>query len=396
MAYSVSHHIRHKPIEADLSEGDSFRKSRGVMNKGDSAASIVEQAADILQTARQRLEALSCQTEALYQNYLSEWLEKRQALKTFHQGAPRGLWAETPPFDGGEDQRLGAAAGVNEGLAFEGAKPLSQEAALRQRCAELDESLTRLRRVSYKLDLLLRRNKEDHDYLRERWGERGCHPKAELTPIRIAQSQEEERQRIAHEIQEEVGQLLANAVLELEYHDRMAETELQAARAGLVSLKEELRTGLDAVRWLISELQPPSLLADLGLVSGLKHYTEDYTSRFGIDIKLDLNGLKERLPITMEVLIFRIIQESLQNVRKHAGASRVTIRSQREGNTLLFVVEDNGRGFAPGALTSREARNLGLISMRDRAALLQGRLQVLNKREGGVRVTLSVPYPFDL
>ncbi len=328
---------------------------------------IVERAAGILQKARGELELLSSQTEALYQDYLAQWLEEERGLESLQ--AP-----------GGEALASTSAEG----------------AALRQQCAQLDYYMTRLRQVSYKLELLLRHSEDDENYLEDsgeefdpaRW-------RVALSPIRIVQSQEEERQRIARDLQERIGQLLANAVLELEYYDRAAENNLQMAREGLLSLKEELREGLSEVRWLISELSPPPLLGDLGLACGLKRYTEKYAARFGIEIDLDLDGLEERLPGTMEVTIFRIVQESLKNIRKHAGATQVTIHSRRQPDVLVFTIEDNGRGFAPELLADRQAGGLGLINMRDRAALLGGRLQVFNRQAGGVRVVLSVPYPFD-
>jgi two-component system sensor histidine kinase DegS len=328
---------------------------------------IVERAADILQKAREELELISSQTEALYQDHLAQWLEKKRALES------------------------------SQDLDGEGSVSTSdEESTLRQQCAQLDHHLTRLRRISYKLERLLRRNEDDEDYLKDSgeefdpldWGKA-------LAPIRIVQSQEEERQRIARDLQERVGQLLANAVFELEYHDRAAENNLQIGREGLLSLKEELREGLDEVRWLISELRPPPLLGDLGLARSLKRYAQKYATHFGFEIDLELDGLEEQLPGIMELTIFRIIQESLINIRKHAGATQIAVHSRREGDRLVFTIEDNGRGFAPDLLVHGQAGGLGLINMRDRAALLGGRLQVFKRHEGGVRVILSVPYPFD-
>ncbi len=326
---------------------------------------IVEQAAEILKKARQELELLSSQTEALYQAHLAQWLEKQHVL-------------ESLPPSGGE-----ASVSASD-----------EENALRQQCAQLNHHLTRLRQASYKLDLLLRRNEDDENYLENSWVE--FDPAdwgMALPPIRIIQSREEEHQHIAHDLQEQIGQLLANAVCELEYYDRAAENDLQMAREGLLSLKEELREGLSKVQWLISELRPPPLLSDLGLAHSLKRYTEQYTTHFGIEIDLNLDDLDERLPGTMEVNIFRIVQESLKNISKHAGATQVAIHSRREHEMLVFTIEDNGQGF--DLLADHQAWGLGLINMRDRAALLRGKLQVFNRHEGGLRVVLSVPYPSD-
>jgi len=218
---------------------------------------------------------------------------------------------------------------------------------------------------------------------------------AQLSALRAIRSQEEERHRIARTIQTGLAQLLANALFELQSYDRILESDPQAAREGLFHLEEELRDGLDEVRWLISDLQPPPLLAKLGLAAGLRRYVEGYQKRSGIEVDLDIDELTERLPATMEVAIFRIVQEALQNVYKYAQATRVSIEFHRDSDLLVFIIEDDGRGFDIEPPMGQRDRNLGLIGMYDRATLLQGELQVFNKKRGhGTKVILSVPYPF--
>jgi two-component system sensor histidine kinase DegS len=218
---------------------------------------------------------------------------------------------------------------------------------------------------------------------------------AQLSILRAIRSQEEERYRIARTIQTVLAQLLANALFELQSYDRILESDPQAAREGLFHLEEELRDGLDEVRWLISDLQPPPLLANLGLAAGLRRYVVDYQKRSGIEVDLDIDELTERLPATMEVAIFRIVQEALQNVYKYAQAMRVSIEFHRDSDLLVLAVEDDGRGFDVESPIGQRDRNLGLIGMYDRAALLQGVLRVFNKkRDHGTKVILSVPYPF--
>jgi two-component system sensor histidine kinase DegS len=121
----------------------------------------------------------------------------------------------------------------------------------------------------------------------------------------------------------------------------------------------------------------------------------DYQKRSGIEVDLDIDELTERLPATMEVAIFRIVQEALQNIYKYAQAMRVSIEFHRDSDLLVFTVEDDGRGFDVESPIGQRDRNLGLIGMYDRATLLQGELRVFNKkRDHGTKVILSVPYPF--
>ncbi|HID62565.1 MAG TPA: sensor histidine kinase [Anaerolineae bacterium] len=263
--------------------------------------------------------------------------------------------------------------------------------------------LARLRQADRKIRLLIRDTEDSLKYLEGESTEGDTARKegldlaltsAELSPVRAIRSQEEERYRLAQAIQKDLAQLLANALFELQSYDRILESDPQAAREGLSHLKEELRDGLDEVRWLISNLQPPPLLADLGLAAGLRRYVEGYQKRSGIKVDLNMDELTERLPATMEVAIFRIVQEALQNVHKYAQATRVSIDFQRDSDLLVFTVEDNGRGFDVEPPIGQRDRNLGLIGMYDRATLLQGRLRVFSKRDHGTKVVLSVPYPF--
>ena len=265
------------------------------------------------------------------------------------------------------------------------------------------DGLARLRQADLKVRLLIRRAEDSLKYLEGENTEGNTARKqeldlpltnAELTTLRAIRSQEEERYRIAQAIQKGLAQLLANALSELQSYDRILENDPQAARDGLFHLKEELRDGLDQVRWLISNLQPPSLLTDLGLAAGLKRYVESYQRHSGIEVDLDIDELTERLPATMEVAIFRIVQEALQSVHKYAQATRVNIDFQRDSDLLVFTVEDNGRDFDVEPSIGQRDRNLGLIDMYDRATLLQGELKVFNKRDHGTKVILLVPYPF--
>lgn len=211
--------------------------------------------------------------------------------------------------------------------------------------------------------------------------------------IPLIQSQEEERQRIARELQEGLGQLLANAVLELESCDHLLDKEPALVHKGLRLLKTELRAGLETMQNLVTELQPPLLLSELGLAASLEHYLQQFQNASGLEVHAHLDSLTVRLPPTMEITIFRIIQEALRNIRQHAKASQVTVDVEAGSETLVFVVEDNGQGFSWHALEEPGKHHWGLIGMRDRALFLGGSLRVFNKGDGGTRVVLTVPYP---
>lgn len=210
--------------------------------------------------------------------------------------------------------------------------------------------------------------------------------------IRIIQSQEEERTRLARTLEEGVGQLLANAVFELASCRYLLDTENSPVDDGLAALQAELEQGLSDVRHLIADLDPPSMLGSFGLVAGLRRYLEHYETRTGIKSVMDVRAITERLPATAEIAIFRIIQEALENVRRHAQASRVEVNIYEEDGALIFSVNDDGAGLQPERVGSR-GRSLGLVSMHDRAELLNGRLRIRTDAERGTQLMLSIPYP---
>ena len=213
-------------------------------------------------------------------------------------------------------------------------------------------------------------------------------PTAQAKAI-VVQTQEEERYRLARLLQSGPAQLFANATLEIETCLQLIDTQPQTTREGLELLRRELQQGFDHIRDLISDLQPP-LLEELGLVAGLRKYVARFSEQTAISV--DLIGweqLTERFAATVELSIFRIIQEALENVRTHAQATHAQIELGMRNGTMTVSVVDNGKGFAPQSLAP--GRRWGLVMMQDRADLLEGTLQIFSEPERGVRVLLTAP-----
>jgi two-component system sensor histidine kinase DegS len=255
----------------------------------------------------------------------------------------------------------------------------------------IDYPLVRLLQVARQLGGLVERTRSLGSYL---GGGMETPPEDdEIWPrIRIIQSQEEERSRLARELEEGVGQLLANAVFELVSSRYLLETENPAVDDGLAALQAELEQGLSDVRHLIADLDPPSILGSFGLVAGLRRYLERYEDRTGLKSVMDVRAITERLPATVEIAIFRVVQEALENVWRHAQASRVEVNIYEEDGCLVFSVTDDGVGLQPTRVGSR-GRSLGLVNMHDRAELLKGKLRVRSDTERGTQLILSIPYP---
>lgn len=221
---------------------------------------------------------------------------------------------------------------------------------------------------------------------------RGRDDESTLDPSLFLQLQEEERQRLAHALTSGPGQILANALMEVEYSLPLLEKNPKVALTGLRALRNELREGLAQLKDYVAELQPP-LLDEMGLGPSVNLYCASFGERTGL--RVECHGCEtftERYPVTIEIALFRILQEALMNVHTHAKATRVRVELARRTNQVQMTIQDNGRGFALRANAMPKKRQLGLIAMHDRAELLGGQLQLFSKTGEGVRVVVTIPY----
>jgi signal transduction histidine kinase len=198
---------------------------------------------------------------------------------------------------------------------------------------------------------------------------------------RVVEAQELERTRLARELHDETGQALASILLSLKPLEQSADAEAVAAVRALVV------STLQDVRRLAVELRP-SALDDFGLVPAVERLADTFREQSGLSVDLAAHLGDERLSREAETTLYRVIQEALTNVTKHADASRVSILLQRKDRAVLAVVEDDGAGFEP-AETRADA--LGLAGMRERVLLVGGRLLVESSPGGGTTLVAEVP-----
>jgi two-component system, NarL family, sensor histidine kinase DegS len=203
--------------------------------------------------------------------------------------------------------------------------------------------------------------------------------------LRIIQAQEGERQRLAEEIHDGPAQVLTNAIFQVEYLDRVIDDAPRTAHDELAFLRTMLRDGLDEVRGFIAELRPPAV--DVGLAKAIADQAGTFADRHGLVVEVDVEGIDDSLTPDEKASVLRILQEALQNVRKHSAASRVRICIEG-GN---FVIGDNGRGFDVMRLASGASHNFGLQFMRERAELMGTPLQIESRQGEGTRILLRLP-----
>jgi len=208
--------------------------------------------------------------------------------------------------------------------------------------------------------------------------------------MRIVEAQEAERNRLAREIHDGPAQALSNAIFQVEVVERLLDRDERLARQELKGLRDMLTRELRAVRAYLSQLRPP-LLADLGLAGAIKEAAEQIGSVIGIPVDVEVDAEIDALPEAVEVVILRIIQEAMQNIRKHASPHSARIRAVRDGATWLVEIRDDGVGFDPDRAPSGERRSFGLQFMRERAELIGAGFEVRSRPDLGTMVRLVVP-----
>ena len=201
---------------------------------------------------------------------------------------------------------------------------------------------------------------------------------------RVVSAQELERQRLARELHDETGQALTSILLGLKaVEDAKNPSDLEAA-AG--QLRELVVSTLQDVRRLAVELRPKAL-DDFGLVPAIERLVETFREHTGLEVHLEPQLGSERLPSDVETTLYRITQEALTNVVKHAQARHVSIVLTRRDGSVAAVIEDDGRGLGSGD----DSSGLGLLGMRERIALVEGRLEVESSPGSGTTLSIEVP-----
>ena len=205
----------------------------------------------------------------------------------------------------------------------------------------------------------------------------------------LINAQEEERRSIARELHDEVGQVLTAIKVELAVAQRAIEAD--GGRPQVLQDARSIADGaLHTVRDLSHLLHPP-LLDDLGLPAAIEWYLRGFSKRHDIRVDLLHDPMPERLTPETEAAAYRIVQEALTNVAKHAHATVCRVYVQRLPNTVLITIEDDGAGFDPTQAAQAADRGLGLIGIRERASHLQGTLRLESAPGKGTRLTVELP-----
>jgi signal transduction histidine kinase len=213
---------------------------------------------------------------------------------------------------------------------------------------------------------------------------------------RLITAQENERKRVAREIHDELGQVLAALALRIEATKKLITSKPEKAGTLLEQTQGLVNDASERMYSLIMALRP-SVLDDLGLEAALRSHAEILLRDTDITFELNATQLKRRLSPELEIGLYRVFQEALSNVVRHAGAHKVTILLAQTDGYFHGEIEDDGRGFDPQAvrLNVNDPKGLGLLGMHERVTQLGGQIEIRSKTGGGTCIEILVPMEKD-
>jgi len=204
---------------------------------------------------------------------------------------------------------------------------------------------------------------------------------------RLEVVREVEQKRIARELHDEMGSVLAALNIKVSLLVAQVPPEMTDIKAELDILKQLVAAGIQSMRKTVSELRP-TLLDEMGLRSAIERNVQEFEKNTGIECELRLPEEELALDENQSTTIFRIFQEALTNVAKHAQASKVSIVLSEWEKSLVLTIRDDGIGFDPN---TRKPKSYGLLGIRERAVLASGKAQIISAAGKGTTVRLSLP-----
>jgi len=209
---------------------------------------------------------------------------------------------------------------------------------------------------------------------------------------RSVEAQEDERKRIARELHDGIGQTFTALALGLAGVEEILPRDPATARAQVVNLKDMSTRAIAEMRQMVADLRPPQL-DDLGLVPALHWLADEWRARLRLDVRVQVTGQRRRLAPEMETVLFRIAQEALMNVAKHARAQQAIVGLDF-ADPIELRIEDNGVGMTPEQIDRRRTRyqGWGLAGIQERAALAGGTLDIDSALGRGTRLTIRIPF----
>lgn len=269
----------------------------------------------------------------------------------------------------------------------------AKEAQLRNRRDEIERSLRQMQTTIERAENLMTQVSMAISLLKGGIAEAlqtQNHEQRQEMGLRVIKAQEEERRRVAREIHDGPAQTLANIVLRLEIAEKLLELDPSRVKAELKDLKNLVRANLQDIRRIIFDLRPMAL-DDLGIVPAISKYLDNFQETYNIVCELRVEGREKRLLPAMEVALFRLIQEGMTNVAKHAHTTKVDIFLTYQDDWTIARIRDYGKGFDVDSALTTPGEHFGLIGMRERVEMFSGRFSVQSALGQGTTIELAIP-----
>jgi signal transduction histidine kinase len=209
---------------------------------------------------------------------------------------------------------------------------------------------------------------------------------------RLITAQEDERKRVARELHDELGQALAGLSFQVNILENSITSDDLKIREQLSQISSLISHTSDRMYDLIMALRPSSL-DDLGLAAALNAHADRMLPGSGISFDLETRGMKKRLPPNLETALYRIFQEALSNIIRHANANKIHVRLVRKNGFFEGEISDNGRGFISEdvQMDGNSSRGLGLLGMQERVTQFGGQLEITSQPGSGTSIHIRIP-----
>lgn len=204
----------------------------------------------------------------------------------------------------------------------------------------------------------------------------------------IIESQEAERRKIARDLHDGPAQSMASMLIRLDLIERLAAEDRDVFTEELNKAKDMGRESLAEIRRIMFDLKP-TLIHEDGFISTLKDYFHNYEAKYNFEIEFSLLGSIKKYDLSLEIALFRLVQEAITNARKHSGVNRVQVKIEDNGKNLTLMVKDEGTGFDRRLNTMQES--YGIMGMKERVELFGGQLDILSEPGAGTQVIIKVP-----
>jgi signal transduction histidine kinase len=249
---------------------------------------------------------------------------------------------------------------------------------------------TRLARLVPAVYRAMRESEERKERKRAEERLRDSHEQLRALSVYLQYVREEERTRIAREVHDELGQALTGLKMDVAWLRNRLPRELKPLLEKTAEMSKTIDGTIQTVRRIATELRP-GILDDLGLLAAIEWQANEFQSHTGISCQVTTELSKSVFDQDTNTAFFRIFQETLTNIMRHAKATQVDVSLREEGSALVLEVQDNGRGITPSEIAS--TKSIGVLGMRERAALLGGDVTISGAPKKGTRVTVRIPLP---